>query len=124
VAVLEVTQDMNPKPWQRMVLDTLRELSDASFQERVWLRCESGEMSSPSETVNQLFDDSGLVDLLERDAAFSGEADVALRRLGALADTIDFEQPIEDLLVDTRWLELRQLAAQALSEVSRVLNRG
>jgi hypothetical protein len=81
--------EMKLEPWQTMVLETLRELSDASLQERVWLRGEGGEVSSPTEVVNQLFDDSGLSDLLEGDLVFSEEADFALRQLSEHVDTIN-----------------------------------
>lgn len=113
---------MRLEPWQQMVLDTLYELSDASFQERAWLHCSDDEVSSPTETVNQLFDDSGLSELLERGIVFSENADSALKQLSQLIDTIDFEQPIEVLLVDVRWPEVRQLAFQARNEVKAALH--
>lgn len=112
---------MEVKPWQRLVLDALRELSDPSFQVRVWLRREGEEISSPGETVNQLFDDSGLGDLLEDGLVFSEEADSALRKLGKYVDTIDFERSVAEILADGRWQEVRQLASKAMSEVSRAL---
>jgi hypothetical protein len=108
------------EPWQQLVLDTLRELSDASFQTRVWVRCEN-EISSPTEAVNQLFDDSGLGDLLEGELVFSEKADLLLKELSRHVDTINFEQPIEELLSDDRWPKLRQLAADAMSEVNAAL---
>jgi hypothetical protein len=110
-------------PWQQVVLDTLRELSDASFQERVWIRGEGDENSSPIEVVNQLFDDSGLSDLLDRGTVFSERADGMLKELSAYIDTIDFERSAGALLADERWQELRQLAAQTRREVIKVLDR-
>lgn len=112
---------MKLEPWQRLVLDSLRELSDASFQTRVWLRREGEEISSPTETVNQLFDDSGLGDLLEGELVFSEKADSLLKELSRHVDTINFEQPIEELLFGERWLRLRQLASDAMSEVNVAL---
>jgi hypothetical protein len=114
---------MKPEPWQQLVLDTLRELSDASFQEQVWLRREGGEISSPTEVVNQLFDDSGLIDLLGgSDIVFSERADSKLKQLSAYVGTIDFEQSVEDLLSDDRWQQVRHLASQARSEVNDALD--
>lgn len=101
--------------------DALHELSDASFQERVWLRGEGGEVSSPSEAVNQLFDDSGLGDLLEGGLVFSEKADATLRRLGEHMSKINFDQPVEDLLADRHWLKLRELSLQARHEVESAL---
>ena len=113
---------MKPEPWQQLVIDTLKELSDESFQERAWVRGEGDGISSPLETVNQLFDDSGLGDLLVAGGAFSDGADMALRKLGNLVDAIDFERPIEDLLADSNWLKLRLLAAQAMHEVKKSID--
>lgn len=112
---------MKLEPWQEMVVSTLVELSDVSFQERVWVRHEGGEISSPSESVNQLFDDPGLGDLLEAGHVFSNQADRNLRRLSICVDSVDFDKPIESLLVDERWLNVRQLAWQALQEVKAAL---
>lgn len=102
-------------------MESLRELSDRSFQERVWVRREGGEISSPAETMNQLFDDSGLGDILERGQAFSANADAALRQLSKVAETIDLEQPIDALLAGNRWQEIRQLAIQAMKEIQVAL---
>lgn len=112
------------EPWQQLVIDALDELCDGSFQERVWLRREGDGISCPVETVNQLFDDSGLSDLLDDGVVFSDVADATLKRLGELIDTIDFRRPIEELLADPDWQRLRQLAFQARREVSAALRDG
>jgi hypothetical protein len=112
---------MDLEPWQRLIIEALFELSDSSFQERVWLSQLGSEISSPGETVNQLFDDSGLGDLLSSGSVFSIKADFILRQMGVLIDTIDFEQSIEVLLVDKKWLEIRSLADKALNEINSIL---
>ena len=113
---------MQMEPWQRLILEALQELSDASFQDRAWRRREGSEISSPNEVVNQLFDDSGLGDLLEDGLVFSEQADSTLQQLSRYIDTIDFERPVDDLLVDERWTKVRELAAQARAEVHAALH--
>ena len=107
---------MPVEPWQRLVLECLQELSDASLQDHAW-----PNSSSPSETVNQLFDDSGLGDLLETGVVFSEQADATLRQLSEYVDAIDFECSVEDLLADQRWSKVRELASQARREVDAAL---
>lgn len=114
---------MQLEPWKQMVLDSLEELSDASFQDRAWIRRDGPEISSPSEAVNQLFDDSGLSDLLENGVVFSAQADLTLRQLSKYVDALDFEQSAEALLDDVRWSKVRELASQARREVEAALHR-
>jgi hypothetical protein len=53
---------------------------------------EGDENSSPTEVVNQLFDDSSLSNLLERGTVISMRADSMLRELSACIDAIDFDR--------------------------------
>lgn len=112
---------MTPQPWQALVLETLHELADVEFQAEVWLRGERPDVvSHPIETVNELYDDSGLGDLLEVGHVFSEPADSTLRRLRALLHTFDLGHR-ERLLTDARWGEVRRLAATALVQVREAL---
>ncbi|MCX5742961.1 MAG: hypothetical protein NT062_10745 [Proteobacteria bacterium] len=113
-------KEVEMESWQRMVVDCLRDLSDAALQNRLWGDSEP-KQPSPTEIVNQLFDDSGLGDLLDAGPVFSPEADLILKGLSLHIDSIDFDQSIEDLLADERWIGARQLAATALRAVDAVL---
>jgi hypothetical protein len=76
---------------------------------------------SPTELVCQLFDDSGLDELLEGGIVFSTRADDTLRRMNVLASNLNLEQRPDDLLRDGRWLEFTRLAESALAAVETAL---
>lgn len=112
---------MTPQPWQALILETLQELTDVAFQTEVWLRGERpGVVSSPIETVNELYDDSGLGDLLEKGHVFSEPADSTLRSLHSLIHTFDLSHSAR-FLADPRWDMVRKLAATALAQVREAL---
>ena len=93
----------------------LRELADPDFQQRVWVRGEGTEESGPSEVVSQLFDDTGLGDLLERSKrpVVSKEADPVLRELGSRIEKVDLRTDVRELLDQQQWRRIRALAAKA-----------
>ena len=109
---------MIPGPSEK-ILDALRELADRDIQRRLWL-AESDEVSSLTEAMSSLFDDSGLARALERDEVVYGvEIDVLLRRLGKVIRLVDELQNPEDLLHDPRMEAVRNSARQALSMMER-----
>jgi len=107
-----------PEPSEK-ILDALRELANRDIQRRLWL-AESGEVSSLTEAMSSLFDDSGLARALERDeVVFGVEIDALLRRLGKVSRLVDKLQNPEDLLHDPRMEAVRSIARQALSMMGR-----
>ena len=73
------------------LVEGLRDLADRSFQERVWIRGEGPEVPDFVELVCQIFDDTGLGDLLasgQADRALGTEAATELAKLSALLDAI------------------------------------
>ena len=58
---------MRGEPNIRMILDSLEELSSQEQQVRLWLStgAHGAEVSSPTEAICALFDDSGLADALD-----------------------------------------------------------
>jgi hypothetical protein len=107
------------EPWKVTVIDSLRDLSDRSAQERSWLLHRDGAVPSPVELISSLFDDSGLGDLLKDGAVFSADTDRLLRQLSTMADEVDLSQSPEKLLNDPRWQQLRDRAAQAHAAVTQ-----
>ena len=76
----------------KLLISCLEELSDLEFQKRVWLRGEGPEESSFVELTCQLFDDTGLDDLLSNKGQcviFSKDIDLLLCELSKIIDTID-----------------------------------
>jgi hypothetical protein len=63
------------------VLKALSEIADHRYQEKVWMASEGPEISSLVEAASQLFDDSGLGNVLGRQTVYSTEVDELLANL-------------------------------------------
>lgn len=113
---------MEKQPWHENFLLALEELSDPEAQRRSWLHGDETNVPPPSELINQVFDDSGIIDLLDDGPVFSDRADKALRDLSDLVDTSDLNQPIENLLASKHWLQVASLARLALNAVHEALD--
>lgn len=116
---------MSPEPWHEAVLASLAELRDATRQQQAWLET-GAELyafpSSPSELVCELFDDTGLAELLST-GAFGGKADALLRELDQLLREIDLARAPELLLADRSWQMAQRLAGVAHAEIELALGR-
>jgi hypothetical protein len=100
---------------QAKVIEGLRELSDIGSQRKWWLAPE-GEVSSFTEAISKLFDDSGLGDVLDRGKpAFTPSVDMLLRRLSDEVGGIDQFGVREELIADPKMQSIRELAARILS---------
>ncbi len=105
------------------VREGLEELSDPEFQERVWVRGEGAEVSSPVETISQLFDDSGLGDLLaesKSEPVISATVDGLLTRLSSLVDQVDLGGEPAQVLRAPEWVEVRRTAREVLDAMDNL----
>ena len=104
----------------KLVREGLWELSDLTFQRRVWTgRGGADVMGSFEEAVETLFSDSGLGDELERGRqVFGGAADGELRALDSLLLRIDTHRDPMDIINDPLMAEVRARAAAILDLVS------
>ena len=107
----------------RIVIDeivesALRELSDAEYQQRVWVAGSPDEMSSMDEAVAALFDDSGLGVALEvNEITFTREADAELRELRAMLRSSLADKQAHDtaaVMSSAKWRNVRDHAAHVL----------
>ena len=99
---------------KRMIVKSLRHLSDRREQERLWLSA-GGEVYSFVEAYCGLFDDTGLGDELERGPTWLGAAaDEALRRLDAQLSLVDNSLSPEQVIASVEMDRVRELAAVAL----------
>jgi hypothetical protein len=113
---------MTPEPWHAAVLESLAELRDADRQRRAWIeRTEEPFSRSPGNLVDELFDETGLTELLPAGTVFGAKADSLLCELSALLDDIDLEQAPAQLLADRSWQMAQRFAAVAYAEVERAL---
>lgn len=97
----------------------LKELSDYEFQKRTWLATSGPEVSSFSELISQLFDDSGLSDALGNASGeiFNTQTDKMLRALDEAISRINQRLPPAILLEDKKMQLVRKLAADALDSL-------
>ena len=101
------------------VIDCLKSLADSSYQRNAWLASSGPIVSSFSEDVSQLFDDTGLSDALEHGTRIFGDViDRDLRALGEAVIAVDESTPPADLLDSDELANIRQLAASLLSRIS------
>lgn len=95
----------------------LAELADIDFQRRVWLSESKSEVSSFSELKAQLFDDTGLSDVIDDlwlDSYFGKEIADKFRKLDKLISTInEFTEP-SVLIEQTEMQQIRNLAKEIL----------
>ena len=108
--------------WQQTVVACLRELTDTEQQKRSWLDQDGTEFPSPEEIVCQLFDDSGLDEVLEAGEAFSPECDALLRELSRKVANVRLDQPASSLLEGHAWREIGSMAKVALRKIEKILN--
>ena len=102
------------------VMDSLRELSDIAYQQRVWLASSGPEIASFTEAVCHLFNDSGLGDALEKSGvSFSMETDSRLRLLRSMLSKIDSRRAPSDIIAEPRMQQVRVLAKALLGEIQR-----
>jgi|GEM_PF-1467715 len=100
------------------VVDALRRWSDERYQQQAWLAADGPVVSSFSEDVCQLFDDTGLATALERgEAALSPEIDRKLQQFALRLEAIDAMQPPATLLSSPALAEIRALAKSILEAV-------
>ena len=104
---------------KNMVSACLKELSDVDFQRRVWVRGEGSEISSLTETMCELFDDSGLTLALDKGegSVYDEEIDAALRRLGTMMDAVDTSADTEEIIESARWTRIVRLAEDTRQKI-------
>jgi hypothetical protein len=113
---------MKPEPWHATFIQSLQELADLQAQTRAWVGGAAPEFPSPTELVCQVFDDSGILELLARGPVFSPETDACLLEVSRRVDEVDLEQPPQDLVRNAAWLCVVHAAADALRAASAVLH--
>ncbi len=106
----------------RRIESCLKELSDINFQKRVWVKGEGPEMSSYTEVVCQLFDDTGIGDKLNEkqdEIVLSEELDAILRELSSILDSIDYRMVASDILNHPDWPKVVRLSSRAVEMMNK-----
>lgn len=108
---------MTMEAWHARFVQSLEEASDIDAQRAAWVDRVNIHFPAPAELICQLFDDSGIDDLLAEGVVFSETIDAALRRLSALAARLDLGAEPEQLVSSGVWLEFVHETARALAMV-------
>ena len=99
-----------------LIISSLQELADYNFQRRVWLATAGPEISSFTEAVSGLFDDSGVGNALEQHSlVFSTGIDSLFRNLRKELQQIDHTRPPAAIISDPCMDRVRTIAADLLS---------
>ncbi len=111
---------MQPEKWLHHILSVVRTVSDATYQERVWIRGEGPECDSLTETYCNFFDDydiDGFLSHCTKNELISPQQLTALREVRDAMDAFEFDsdQPDEVTLRDLRWEHIRKVAQSALA---------
>ncbi|MGH2572317.1 MAG: hypothetical protein ACRDGU_02315 [Actinomycetota bacterium] len=103
-----------------LVENALRELADEAYQRRLWLASGGSEVSSFTECVSRLWDDSGLSEALDQPhSVYTPEIDDHLRELRAFLGRIDDSRSPEAILKDPRLESVRAMAYALLQDLRR-----
>lgn len=102
-----------------IVEEALRELSDESVQRELWLAAGGSEVSSFTECISHLWDDSGLAEALDHPSAviYTPQIDDRLRHLRQLLGRVDEGRSPRDILADPQLEESRAAAQQLLTDL-------
>jgi hypothetical protein len=102
-----------------LIRECLRELSDKSYQERVWTASSGPEVSSLTEAVCQLFNDSALDLALEKGQVFGEPIDALLNKLRLLLNDISDDRYPLDVINDPKMIKVRELSEQILAQLPK-----
>jgi hypothetical protein len=112
---------MDRNTWLERILGAVRDLSDADYQERVWVRGRGPEADSSTEAVCRLLDDYDLAGFLAESGKRRWLSDDQFAALRAIEVALDNylardEDQIDDAvrIASPGWHELRKLARRTL----------
>jgi hypothetical protein len=104
--------------YKEQIIDCLREFSDEAIQRKRWLSSSGPEVSSFTEAICQLFDDTGLGDELEKNTTvFNREIDCKLRLLLETLKSIDSSLSPNSLIEDPKMLDIRESATTIINDI-------
>lgn len=113
---------MNDARWLSQFLESLRQLGDRDAQRDAWIGLKRPNFPSPEELICQVFDDSGLDDLLSIGPVFSPKVDAVLRELSDVAAVFVPASTAADIDADERWAKIVALARRALFAIEHSLS--
>ncbi len=107
-----------------LLLDTIKTIQDADFQERIWLRGEGPEVSDFGETINSYFDlYDGMVDLKKsyREYGLTFRQYWLIKRfskkLRHYSDMTPMSPNDREIVADPRWHKIRESAKHVYAKL-------
>jgi hypothetical protein len=98
------------------IRENLKELSDKSYQERVWTASAGPEISSFAEATCQLYGDSGLGDAYSKGHQVYGEKiDNLLKDFRMTLREFPDKRPRREVIEDKNMIPIRKMAAHILN---------
>jgi len=108
------------KIYHNIIKDCLKELSDKSFQDRVWTGSSPSEMSSFTEAAEQLYGGTGLHFAYKQDQPVYGEeVDNLLKKLRTTLKGIPINRHPVELVQDEKMIPVRKMAADILNKIEQ-----
>lgn len=118
MAVLNGVAGLGREPWLDSFAESLRDAADLNGQKEAWVERKRVDFPSPVELLCQIFDDSGVGDLLDAQrCVFSTTTDAALRKLAKQAARLDLDQEPKQLVASEAWIEFALEASRVLDLV-------
>jgi hypothetical protein len=104
----------------KCIRECLKELSDKSYQERVWTASSGPEISSFVEAVCQLYGGTGLDAAFDKGHQVYGkEIDGLLKNFETILQSIPDRRPPSELIQDEKMIPVRKMAEDILQLIER-----
>lgn len=117
---------MNKQEWLQGIYKIVTEISDRTFQERIWIKGEGPQVSSWTEVICRLFDDYDFDSFLDEYATQIGISSTLHKHLYQLRDKLNTYQQKEtdaEIVVDPEWQQISQFAQDILGSLENELAR-
>src|SRR5687768_8848777 len=102
---------MNAQDWHVAFLQSLEEASNLERQRRAWIGGMEPAFPTPTELICQIFDDSGVNDLLSEGIVFSESTDALIKKLSLLTGHLNLMSGPAALLSSEDWIRFARQAA-------------
>jgi len=113
---------INKYEWLKNVLNTVKEIADPEFQQRVWVQGAGSELSDWTEVMCKLFDDFLFDNFLDRDwqqFGLSSESHQLLVQLREQLNNYEEKETNAEIVADPKWQQIQELAGNVLRQLDR-----
>jgi hypothetical protein len=103
--------------WKRSIFEALKDLADIDMQKKAWLGLDENNVSSYSEIINILYDDSSFKEYIENYKGLKGNDNLYEHLLELDKMLNDYKQKEDDamILIDPKWISITKKAQEIIS---------